>query len=143
MKRVLIMFGLLCCCQLSGWTLAAERAAEDATEEALDTAKPATVNHAAHVTALADRGAALAEREEVVWLQDDRHWMVVRPARTAVRGTVLLLADGDASANGVSHMAALRRHVQDRRAVRRHFSQHELSDGIALLRTCGTRGDWD
>ncbi len=106
MKRVSVI-ALLFCSSLA----AAAHAAQTAEENDTETASEEGSTRAAHLTALKDRGEVLAEREEIIWLEDNQSWMVVQPARTSVRGTVLLLADGDASANGKSHLAALRRHL--------------------------------
>ncbi len=106
MKRIFATAVLL------SWGLsAALHAAETVAQKDKEAAAPEAPTRAAHLTALQDRGAVLAGREEIIWLEQERFWMVVQPARTSVRGAVLLLADADTSANGNSHLAALRRHL--------------------------------
>ncbi len=85
-------------------------AAEDAAKETV-AVTDATAVRQSHLTSYAERGRSLAAREEVLWFdwQGEQRWIAVQPARSAARGSILLLAEEDASANGAGHLAALRR----------------------------------
>jgi hypothetical protein len=102
-------------CLIFGWCSAAF-AAEDAASATRPDTQPAAADDAADqsrptlLTQYVQRGEQLALAETVEWfdVSDSRRWMAVQPARGALRGNVLLLADADTSANGWSYLANLR-----------------------------------
>ncbi len=111
--------------------LSAAAAEED--DPAAAAGDAATVRQS-YLTTYTERGESLAAREEVLWFdwQGEQRWMAVQPARTEVRGSMLLLAEEGASANGHGHLAALRRALPAH-GWQTYFTNLPDAEGIAAL----------